>query len=390
MSGRIGTARWRTIQGSLARPRSAGSPPENKRLVIQLPSSEDSRRAVRRVAITSVGAYLPERILSNADLERMVETSDEWIVERTGIRERRVVEKGTGCSYLASRAAEDALRRRGISAEDIDLIVVATVTPDMSFPATACLVQDEIGASRAWGFDLSAACSGFNFALSAGTQFIASGSAERALVIGADVMSSITDYEDRTTCILFGDAAGAVLLEAAQDGEGILGFNNMVDGSGRDLLRMPAGGSARPPTHETVEGKEHFLKQQGPAVFRFAVRNSAEAAEDLLAELGISTEEVAYLVCHQANARIIDGVAKRLHLPPERVVKTVHKYGNTTAASIPTALRDALDRSLLSPGDLLLFSSVGAGLTIGTAVLRWGGERLGGEPAATNSAGQRA
>jgi len=211
--------------------------------------------------------------------------------------------------------------------------------------------------------------------------------AERALVIGADVMSSITDYEDRATCILFGDAGGAVLLEAAQDGEGILGFNNQVDGSGCDLLKMPAGGSIRPPTHETVERKEHYLQQQGKAFFRFAVRNSADAAEKLLAELGFSRDEVSFLVCHQANARIIDAVARRLQLPPERVVKTIHKYGNTTAASIPTALRDALDRSLLAPGDLVLFSSVGAGLTIGTAAIRWGGERTAPASAETNSTG---
>ncbi len=337
--------------------------------------------AVRRVAITSVGAYLPDRVLTNADFERIVDTSDEWIVARTGIRERRVVEEGTGCSFLASRAAKDALERRGISPDDLDLIVVATVTPDMSFPATACLVQDQIGARHAWGFDLSAACSGFNFALSAGSQYVASGAADRALVIGADVMSSITDYEDRTTCILFGDAAGAVLLEPAEDSEGILGFNNQVDGSGRDLLNMPAGGSLRPPSHETVDRREHFVRQQGQAVFRFAVRSSAEAADELLGELGFSRGDISFLVCHQANARIIDAIAKRLELAPERVVKTVQKYGNTTAASIPTALRDALDRSLVNPGDLLLFSSVGAGLTIGTAVVRWGGERCAGEPA---------
>lgn len=324
-----------------------------------------------------MGAYLPERVLTNADFERMVDTTDEWIVERTGIRERRVVkEKGTGCSALASRAAIDALERRGITADDLDLIVVATVTPDMMFPATACLVQDLIGAGRAWGFDLSAACSGFNFALAAATQFVASGVADRAMVIGADVMSSITDYSDRKTCILFGDAAGAVLLEAAEDGEGILGFNNQVDGSGGDLLHMPAGGSRLPPSHETVDRREHFMRQQGQAVFRFAVRSSTEAAEELLDELDLEREEISYLVCHQANARIIDAIAKRLRLPPERVVKTVHKYGNTTAASIPTALRDAIDRSLLTPGDLLLFSSVGAGLTVGTAAVRWGGERL--------------
>ena len=346
--------------------------------MIQPPFSDAP--AVRRVAITSVGAYLPDKVLSNADFEQMVDTSDRWIVERTGIRERRVVDPGTGCSFLASRAAEDALRRRGLPADELDLIVVATVTPDMVFPATACLVQDQIGAGRAWGFDLSAACSGFNFALAAGTQFVASGAADRAMVIGADVMTSITDYEDRTTCVLFGDAAGAVLLEAADEGEGILGFNNQVDGSGRDLLNMPAGGSLRPPSHETVERREHFMRQQGQAVFRFAVRSSADAAEALLAELGLAREDVSFLICHQANARIIDAIAKRLRLPPERVVKTIHKYGNTTAASIPTALRDALDRSLVAPGELLLFSSVGAGLTIGTAAVRWGGERRAAEP----------
>ncbi len=332
--------------------------------------------AVRRVAITSVGACLPDRVLTNAHFEELVETSDEWIVARTGIRERRRVEPGTGCSFLASRAARDALDRRGITADEVDLIVVATVTPDMSFPATACLVQDDIGASRAWGFDLSAACSGFTFALGATTQFVASGAADRALVIGADVMTSITDYEDRTTCILFGDAAGAVLLEPAEADEGIVGFNNKVDGSGRDLLYMRSGGSLRPPSHETVDRREHFVRQEGREVFRFAVRSSTQAAEELLDETGLTRDDVSFLVCHQANARIIDAIAKRLRLPPEQVVKTVHKYGNTTAASIPTALRDAIDRDAVKPGDLLLFSSVGAGLTIGTALVRWGGERL--------------
>lgn len=350
---------------------------------------QPSRQPVRPVAITSVGAYLPDKVLTNAHFEEIVDTSDQWIVERTGIRERRVVDQGTGCSFLASRAAQDALERRGISADEIDLIVVATVTPDMNFPATACLVQDDIGASRAWGFDLSAACSGFTFALGATTQFVASGAADKALVIGADVMTSITDYQDRTTCILFGDAAGAVLLEPANEGEGILGFNNKVDGSGRDLLYMTAGGSLHPPSHDTVDRREHFVRQEGRQVFRFAVRSSTEAADELLAEVGLTRDDVSFLVCHQANARIIDAIAKRLRLPPEQVVKTVHKYGNTTAASIPTALRDAIDRGAVQRGDLLLFSSVGAGLTIGTALVRWGGERLAAG-AAAGTAGREA
>ncbi len=337
---------------------------------------QPSGPAVRRVAITSVGAFLPDRVIPNAHFEKIVDTSDRWIVERTGIHERRAVEPGTGCSHLASRAARDAIERRGITADEVDLIVVATVTPDMSFPATACLVQDDIGAGRAWGFDLSAACSGFTFALGAATQFVASGGADKALVIGADVMTSITDYEDRTTCILFGDAAGAVLLEPAEEDEGILGFNNKVDGSGRDLLYMRSGGSLRPPSHETVDRREHFVRQEGRKVFRFAVRSSAQAAEELLDEAGLTRDDVDFLVCHQANARIINAIAKRLRLPPEQVVKTVHKYGNTTAASIPTALRDALDRGAVKSGDLLLLSSVGAGLTIGTALVRWGGERV--------------
>ncbi len=332
-------------------------------------------QAVRRVAMTAVGACLPERVLSNADFERMVDTSDRWIRARTGIRERRVVEKGTGASVLAAAAARDALARRGMDPEDIDLIVVATVTPDTFVPATNCLVQHLIGARNAWGFDLNAACSGFNFGLAAVTQFVASGAVERALLIGADVMSTITDYQDRTTCILFGDAAGAVLLEPAQDGEGILGFHHKVDGSGSDLLVVPAGGSRLPASHDTVDNRQHYLRQDGRRVFRFAVRSSADAAVELLEELDIAREEVAFLVCHQANARIIDAIAKRLGMPQEQVVKTVHKYGNTTAASIPTALRDALDGERIAPGDILLFSSVGAGLTIGTSVVRWGGER---------------
>ena len=343
-------------------------------------------QAIRRVAITSVGACLPDRILSNADFERMVETSDRWIRERTGIRERRVVEKGTGCSVLAAAAARDALARRGLDPEELDLIVVATVTPDTMVPAANCLVQDLIGARRAWGFDLNAACSGFNFGLAAAAQFVATGAVERAMLIGSDIMTSITDYRDRTTCILFGDAAGAVLLEPARDGEGILGFNNKVDGSGSDLLEVPAGGSRLPASHQTVERRQHFLRQQGKAVFRFAVRSSTEAARQLLDELGIRRGEVSFLVCHQANARIIDAIARRLRLPADRVVKTIHKYGNTTAASIPTALRDALDRKLIAPGDVLLFSSVGAGLTIGTSVVRWGGERLSADRVAVPAA----
>jgi len=340
---------------------------------------------MRYAEITGWGKALPPTVLSNADLEQLVDTSDEWITSRSGIKERRI--SHVPASDMAELAARRAIAAAGVEMEDIDLVINATCTPESIIPASASYVQAKLGAANAGAMDLNANCSGFVYSYVTADALVRAGVAETVVLVGVERLSWVLDYTDRATCILFGDAGGAVLLEAAQDGEGILGFNNQVDGSGCDLLKMPAGGSIRPPTHETVERKEHYLQQQGKAVFRFAVRNSADAAEKLLAELGFSRDEVSFLVCHQANARIIDAVARRLQLPPERVVKTIHKYGNTTAASIPTALRDALDRSLLAPGDLVLFSSVGAGLTIGTAAIRWGGERTAPASAETNSTG---
>jgi len=331
----------------------------------------------RRAAITSLGCYVPERVLTNADLEKMVDTNDAWIQTRTGIRERRIVEPGTGTSKLAACAAQEALDRRGIGAEEVDLIIVATVTPDMMFPATACLVQDKLKATKAWGFDLSAACSGFVYALSAGAQFVVAGTHQKVLVIGADVMSSIVDYQDRATCILFGDAAGAVLLEPSQDGTGIIDFLNEVDGSGAGYLSMLAGGSLRPASHETVDKRMHFLRQDGAPVFKYAVRKFAEVSLRLLERNGVKPSELGLFVPHQANVRIIDAARERLGLPDERVVKNIEKYGNTTAATIPLALGNALDQGRLQKGDLVLVAAVGAGFTVGSLLLRWSGVNWG-------------
>ena len=298
---------------------------------------------LRRATITSVGRYLPERVLTNQDLAEMVETSEEWIHGRTGIRERRIVERGTGTSELAAKAAREALDRRGISADDVDLIIVGTVTPDMMFPATACLVQDKIGASRAWGFDLSAACCGFVYSLSVGAQFIASGSHDRVLVIGADVMSSIVDYHDRATCVIFGDGAGAVLLEAGEGDMGLIGFEHKIEGHGGQFLNMPGGGSRHPASDETVQKGMHYVHQEGRQVFKYAVRRTYETTTKLLGRFDMTPEDVKLLIAHQANIRILDATAQRLGLPEEKVVKNIHKFGNTTGATIPLALYDAIE-----------------------------------------------
>lgn len=326
-----------------------------------------------RAAITSLGTYVPDRVVTNADLEKMVDTNDEWIRTRTGIEQRRWVEKGTPTSELAARAARQCLEKRGIGAGEIDLIVVGTVTPDMIFPATACILQEKLKATRAWGFDVSAACSGFVYALTIGAQFVSSGMHKKVLVIGADVMTSILDFEDRTTCVLFGDGAGAVLLEPSADDTGIIDFGNEVDGTGACYLYMSAGGSLRPASHQTVERKEHVVRQDGGHVFKYAVRKFAEASLQLLERNGMTAEDLDLFVSHQANLRIIDAVGNRLGLPDAKVMKNIRLYGNTTAATIPLALAGALDQKRLAKGDVVLLAAVGAGFTVGTALLRWSG-----------------
>jgi len=327
----------------------------------------------RRAAITALGTHVPERAVTNADLEKIVDTSDEWIRTRTGIEKRHVVEPGTPTSVIAAAAAREALRRRGIGAEELDLIIVATVTPDMLFPATACLVQDRIGARRAWGFDISAACSGFVYALTVGAQFVETGRHRKVMVIGADVMTSILDYKDRTTCVLFGDAAGAVILEAREDGTGILDFAHEVDGSGAPYLNMLGGGSLHPPSHETVDKRMHYIRQQGPHVFKYAVRKFADASEQILLHNDFTGTDVDLFVAHQANIRIIEAAQHRMGLPDSKVIKNIHEYGNTTAATIPLAMKTALDQGKLEAGHLVLLAAVGAGFTVGTVLLRWSG-----------------
>ena len=325
-----------------------------------------------RAKISSVGAYVPPRLLTNADLEQMVATNNEWIVERTGIHQRHIVDKGVPTSDLAAEAARDCLRRRGIDATEIDAILVATVTPDMFFPATACLVQEKIGAPHAWGFDLSAACSGFIYALQVGAKLVESGAHKKVLVIGADVMSSIVDYTDRTTCILFGDGAGAALLEPCEDGEiGLIDFVHEIDGSGAESLYMPGGGSLHPATAETVAANEHVVHQAGGAVFKVAVRKMAEVSEAVLQRNGLTAAEVDLFIPHQANARIITATAEKLAMPIEKVVINIGEYGNTTAATIPLAMHTALEQGRLKKGDMVLLATFGGGYTIGATLLRW-------------------
>lgn len=301
----------------------------------------------------------------------MVETTDEWILTRTGIRERHVVDDGVATSDLAAEAAKSALAQRGMDPNEIEAIVVATVTPDMLFPSTACLVQHKLGMKTVWGFDLSAACSAFVFALQTGAQFIASGAHKKVMVIGADVMSSILDYSDRATCILFGDGAGAVILEPSEDGEGIIDFHHEIDGAGGCSLYMPGGGSLHPSTHETVNKKMHFVHQDGQAVFKYAVRKMGDVCEKLLARNGVSASDIKCFIPHQANKRIISATVDRVGLNPENVIINIDRYGNTTAGTIPLAMQTALEEGRLKKGDLVLLASVGAGFTTGATLLRW-------------------
>jgi 3-oxoacyl-[acyl-carrier-protein] synthase III len=325
-----------------------------------------------RAKISALGTYVPPRVLTNADLEKMVETSNDWIVERTGIRERHLVDQGVATSDLAVEAAKCALAERGLQPTDIEAIIVATVTPDMLFPATACLVQHKLGAKGAWGFDLSAACSAFLFALQTGSQYISNGLHKRVMVIGSDVMSSIIDYTDRATCVIFGDGAGAVILEPTEeDSVGLIDYIHEIDGSGACSLYMPGGGSLHPSTRETVEKKMHYVHQDGQAVFKFAVRKQTELCEKLLERNGINGSDIDAFIPHQANRRIIMATADRLGLRPESIIVNIDRYGNTTAGTIPLAMETARQEGKLKKGSLVLLASVGAGFTVGATLLRW-------------------
>ena len=325
-----------------------------------------------RAKITALGTYVPPRVLSNADLEKLVDTTNEWILERVGIRERHLVDKGVATSDLAVEAARKALAERGIGPSDLDAIIVGTVTPDMFFPSTACLVQHKLGAQGVWGFDVSAACSAFLYALQAGAQFVATGSHKKVLVVGADVMSSIIDYTDRATCIIFGDGAGAVVLEPAnEDGLCMMDFLHEVDGSGAISLYMPGGGSLNPSSHETVDKKMHYVHQDGQAVFKFAVRKMGEVCERLLERNGMKAEQIDVFIAHQANRRIITATADRVGLRPETVILNIERYGNTTAATIPLAMETARQEGKLKKGSMVLLAAVGAGFTVGASLLRW-------------------
>jgi len=320
--------------------------------------------------ISGVGKYLPDYVLTNKELETMVETNDEWIKSRTGISERRILKgENLGTSYMAERAAQAALNDAGVEAKDIDVIIVATVTPDYLFPATACLVQKRIGATKAYAFDLSAACSGFLFALTTGGNFIESGRAQKVLVIGADKMSSIIDYTDRTTCILFGDAGAAVVLEATDEETGIIDYIHHTEGDEACMLFQPAGGSVRPATKETVENKQHYIRQDGRAVFRKATEGMADVSLEIMQKNDLGPEDVAWLVPHQANLRIIDATARRMGLDKDKVMINIDKYGNTTSATIPLCLVDWKDQ--LNKGDNLILSAFGGGLTWGSIYLKW-------------------
>ena len=328
----------------------------------------------RRIAakITGVAGYVPPRVVTNADLEKVVDTNDEWIRTRTGIRERHHVEPGVGSSHLGTEAAKRLLAQKGVSPEEIEMIVVATVTPDMLFPATACLIQDRLGAKKAWGFDLSAACSGFAYALTVGAQFVGSGAHKKVLVIGCDVMTSILDFSDRATCVLFGDGAGAVLVEpATSDSEGIIDFSNDIDGSGGCNLFMPAGGSLHPASHETVEKRMHFVHQEGAQVFKYAVRRMADLACNILERNGFTSRDLALVVPHQANLRIIRAMQERLGVDDSKILVNIDRFGNTTAATIPLGLMDAVEQKRLKKGDLVLVIAVGAGFTTGAILMRW-------------------
>jgi 3-oxoacyl-[acyl-carrier-protein] synthase-3 len=332
-----------------------------------------SRLGGRPTTIKSLATYVPPRLLTNADLEKMVETTDEWILQRTGIRERHIVDAGVATSDLGREAAVKAIERAGLLPKDVGLIIVGTVTPDMMFPSTACLIQHKIGAPHAWGFDISAACSAFTYSLTTASQIVAGGSTDHALVVGADVMSSIIDYKDRSTCVLFGDGAGACVVSAAGPDDGaILDFECEIDGAGGPALCMPGGGSLHPPSHDTIDKRMHYVKQDGQTVFKFAVRKTEEIARRLLDRNGLGPGDLDLFVSHQANRRIIQAATEKLGVDPDKVIINIERFGNTTAATIPLALNDAICSGRLKKGQLVLLASVGAGFTVGAVLVRWG------------------
>jgi 3-oxoacyl-[acyl-carrier-protein] synthase-3 len=326
-----------------------------------------------KAKITALGCYTPSRVLTNHDLEKLVDTNDEWITQRVGIRERRIADPDIATSDMAIEAARCALLQRGVDPLEVEAIIVCTVTPDMFFPSTACIVQNKLGAKGAWGFDLIAACSGFVYGLTTAAHMIAAGAHKKVLVIGSDTMSRIIDYTDRATCVLFGDGAGAMLLEPTADGEdlGYIDFLGEVDGSGGPFLNMPAGGSRMPASHETVDKRLHFVHQEGAQVFKYASRKMFEVSRDLLARNGLTVEDVAIMIPHQANLRIITAAAERLGIHPDRVLVNIDRYGNTTAGTVPLATRDAIEQGRLKKGDIVLFAAVGAGYTVGASLWRW-------------------
>jgi len=324
-----------------------------------------------RAKITALGTYVPPRVLSNADLEKMVDTTNEWILERVGIRERHIADKGVAASDLAVAAVKNLIESHPFDLQEVDLILVGTVTPDMMYPSTACLVQHKLGIENTWGFDVSAGCSGFVYALNTGVKFVESGQYKKVLVIGADVNSSMTDYTDRAVCIIFGDGAGAVLLEPCADGEGIIDHVAQVEGMGGQYLFMPGGGSLNPASHQTVDQKMHYIHQDGKNVFKYAVKKMAEMTARVLERNKLTGQDVDCFIAHQANRRIITATADRLGMPLEKVVINIDRFGNTTAGTIPIAMRTAIDEGKLRKGDMLLIASVGAGFTSGATLMRW-------------------
>jgi 3-oxoacyl-[acyl-carrier-protein] synthase III len=324
-----------------------------------------------RAKISALGTYVPPRVLSNADLEKMVDTTNEWILERVGIRERHIAEKGIAASDLAVCAVRHLLESHPFDLQEVDLVIVGTVTPDMMYPSTACLVQHKLGIANTWGFDVSAGCSGFLYALNAGVKFVESGQYKKVLVIGSDKNSAMTDYTDRAVCIIFGDGAGAVLLEPSEEGDGVIDHVAQIEGMGGQYLFMPGGGSLNPSTHDTVDRKMHYIHQDGKNVFKYAVKKMAEMTDRILERNKLTGDDIDCFIAHQANRRIITATADRLGMPLEKVIINIDRYGNTTAGTIPIAMQTAVEEGKLKKGDLVLIAAVGAGFTSGATLLRW-------------------